>query len=552
MSKKEYLGNFVIRDHDCNIDGDGSFSYYQNNILRDLINRNRNPVFAEINYINLTFPKPLIPKDKEVEYIIYIQEKWDGKQASFRTYSIKHVIKDLTDVNLLLSYFNEKFSSWINFTKNKYSFVYSSEDQSVKLVVSQKPDFPSPYSYYHQWTMTFSPSFVELFGRDFILLSDRQCKPINKIEKTFDVGKIYYEAIKPDPLLPKTYYFYHSDLSLPNMNQIRLSVCCQDENTTYVNQHRFYFHSLSPNPTCYFYGYNSEGKLVKAHVYQFTILITLYEEIFNTNKMKYIGNYVLNHENSKIEGDYIYSIQNNQVRSLCDTVRNKGKKLWVKIQQILVDPYDIPNTVWWYETQKNNKPTINRKFEFHYDFRNKTKEEILEYLNEEVVKKGLKVWRNADHGSMYFKYNANKNRFEYTLWEAYYTKRVTFTMSENMARILGFERNSREGDGHFTGSGEGILTYTAENLPNLNLDPIPENIPILYYYHPDLVSSNFNQEYVTAIYIHNHGMYEYDVLYDVRSLSPTAQTFFYYYHEGKKLYYTPRDFCIVLGFYESD
>lgn len=557
MANKRYLGNFVIRDYDCKIEDDNTFTYYQNNQIRNLINKSNKPIFAEINFVNLEFPKPIEIIDKEIEYYLLITEKWNNQLVTFQMLSVNKIVKHLIDVEALILDFKKLLvKSWSEKKiKNQYTFVLN--ENQLHLGVKQEPEHPSPYSHFHAFDIVFSKSMQILFNMRYAAKWDSQKKQMGTFEKWYNnIGRAYIKKDEPDPKLAVDYYFYHSDFTSSNMNQRPLTVYCPTQNTSYNNHHRYYFHSMSSYPKCYFFGFNHQGNITKGSILHFTILITFYEEIFNPIEMRYLGNYVINRENSKIDGDYIYTTQNNQVCTLVSKCRNKNKKLWVKIQQLIVDPNEMPYTITYHETQSGGRPTIERKFDFHYDFRNHSKTEIIKYLKQEVIEKGLKLSdTDQTQGLIIFDFDEKQTRFVYKMVVCIYTKKITFILSENLCRTLGFKINRRTVEEGAASQMDHQIkkTYVAEDLPNFFLETKPENVPILYYYHPDLVSSNFNQEYITAVYVHNNGMYEYDLIHDVRSLSPTVQTYFYYYDDvNKKAYYTPRDFAIVLGFYESD
>ncbi|OHT17181.1 hypothetical protein TRFO_41239 [Tritrichomonas foetus] len=124
-----------------------------------------------------------------------------------------------------------------------------------------------------------------------------------------------------------------------------------------------------------------------------------------------------------------------------------------------------------------------------------------------------------------------------------------------LSRLLGFTENKFLREGNLITDMIEMKPYgkpfQAAKLPKLTLD-FTARMPVLYYYHPDLVSSNFNVEYISAVYIKGQETIDYDLMYDVNSLSPNPRTHFYYYEDGIKKYYTPQSFVIVLGFYESD
>lgn len=278
MSKKEYLGNFVIREQDCNREADGSYSYYQNNQLRNLVEKRRNQktqIYAKIDFINIVQPEP-IDDESKLEFIMKIGEMWRGAEITNVSYHIKKSIKSFHDIEELLYSFQIGMTEASIVPKNLYEFQLDRNTNTVNVTFRVNNNSTIFYS-----------SIINFLGAFEKIFKTLEIKTLGKRRR--QPGEVYKQFTIPINLIEReyrydTFFFYHSDFTSSNLNQYPLTVFCNGKYTNYKNEENYYFVTLSSKPKIYFYAYNRNGIPVKINTFKdFVVHISFYKEDFLDN-----------------------------------------------------------------------------------------------------------------------------------------------------------------------------------------------------------------------------------------------------------------------------
>ena len=259
--------------------------------------------------------------------------------------------------------------------------------------------------------------------------------------------------------------------------------------------------------------------------------------------MTYVGNYVINKSNIVKQYDKTYRLTHSDAMlSIRDKTLNRGKRLFAKIQACNIDTvFNGKITVSYYKLKGIiSDELITREYYITFDL---CKGDLLNKINEHMDKlyeiEQYKLFiRFINHENKRTKIYAKMDNDTFT-----YAK---FVFDETLSDLLGFEPN---------------IEYKYPNAGDEILSPHPSMVStnVIYFTHANLIHSNFNKDNITAVSHHIEQQINYEVMFEIRSLSPSVNIEFFIYIPKdvdsnvmvkKRIF--PSDVCIILGFYEDE
>ena len=260
--------------------------------------------------------------------------------------------------------------------------------------------------------------------------------------------------------------------------------------------------------------------------------------------MTYVGNYVINKSNIVKQNDKTYRLTHSDAMlSIRDKTLNRGKRLFAKVQACNIDT--IFNGTLTIKYKNQTSTDFQKKYNIRFDLhKGDILEKINEYMNKlyEESQKQIRVWfENLENERIKITTTLDFNK----------VIQLNYIFDETLANFLGFEPNVE----YFVGSWD-EQKFTETLAPYSSL--IYTNT--IYFTHPNLIHSNFNRDNITAISHPIEQQINYEVMFEIRSLSPSANIEFFDYvpksfennNAMVKRRICPKDVCIILGFYEDE
>ena len=393
------------------------------------------------------------------------------------------------------------------------------------------------------------------------------------------------------PINTQTIYWHHPDLTFANLNINPLTgLCYNNKVTTYDDRQGTFYEiiQMSPHPHMNFFIYSQNiddnGWSIRQPVLvsDFHIQLSFYKcpGDFRVDKIKYLGNFVIGLENTKIDRyqQTMEVYQNDKVRSLLDKTNQKGKKLYAKIDQIAFEEVQRPAVYtcelheWEYEQQTRTTTTkIKEKFNIASNLDiseiwTAISNQCTEISHKTRPASGLTYNMVYDnHGGLTLTVdNVPSVKDEYPLGITEYCWSIEFDKDlvedYNIPRLIAhFDPYVRTHNEQGSNPGTIKQQWVAPKISMGKNDSFTTNH--MYFYHPDLVGDNCNLEPVTiACQYPGMNHYNQQQYYYIRSLqAPTYIHFFYWVTEienGKwksvKKPYVPANFHVVISYYEGD
>ena len=474
MEQGEYLGNFVICKENATMNNDFSWTVYQNDKVRALLNRSvaqGQRLFAKVDQISVH--DAFVPTVKNVELMEAVEtEIWDfsleircwtedgkgkvidgdyDRQYALLGYSddrdrcefskeslpyiektVRIVVNGLSTDNLIAQ-LNREYGDILTFWTER-GRLYFEISEKIDLDVFDS----APRAYIGiRWT--------ENSGWDRIFDSNRlwqytyaewmengkiELEPSYRPLKQFTIPELNrvvhaIELVKTN-IDDGVVFWNHSDLGFNNLNITPITSVAHNNVLTKYDHFEGTVHEvvqLSSHPKLQFYTYkhNDEGamRMTPVCVPDFHIVLSFWRRTIDFKPMKrpmlYLGNFVISLENTRIDrqANIIEVYQNDKVRHLLDRIHQKGKKLYAKVDQIN------------FETAvRGSYNVIIKEFDTSEPgYKNKTGYNTLDNKYREVFnlntdQRGSKLWQSLNDAVNNSSDNAKKNQYNVSYSDA--------------------------------------------------------------------------------------------------------------------------------------
>ena len=258
----------------------------------------------------------------------------------------------------------------------------------------------------------------------------------------------------------------------------------------------------------------------------------------------YLGNFVINESNIEQYDNGFYRLKHMDTLLLMrDKVLNRGKRLFAKIQScsinkcMLCGKMTIEYYISGYEIFDE---TIQKDYYLTF---NPYENNLINKIN--LILRQLYNINKTKMANVHFGYDSDyRVNINITDWNNILYINITF--DSVLAEYLGFDADE---------------TYQMDNERNFYTAPhlAIQNIAAIYFYHPNLIHSNFNKESITAVSHPGQDQLLYDNQFEISSLTPNVNVEFFIYYRDKidgeyrviKKRIKPVSLCIVIGLYED-
>lgn len=659
LDKGEYLGNFIISRENAKENPDLTWTVYQNDKVRALLNRTIREgkrLFCRVDEIGIkeayeaTVNTTVTRVEKQLSHPIMLQFRfgimfydsakriiWGSDEVANwlsngyvpdyidqRTSQITGGIDFISlmepwrpnaSVSVMTNKFNEQLRS-PRWEKAGFSIRVTERVENYPTVVELSINsnnfafIPPQAEYYQPWfawygettevwgfpTWKADPGYYpivrpltdpERLGTDIII---QGTLPVWHM-KDFNTNTIVEVPLieqTPINIVDRTIFWTHSDLTFNNLNLTPVSgMCFNNTITTYNNTEGTIYEliQLSPNPKLEFFVMNKDETRGQVMLKDFHIQLSFYglSHDFKPKQMKYLGNFVISLENTKINraAQTMEVYQNDKVRALLDRCHSKGKQLYAKIDQIAFESiqrsnYSVTITEWEYVNgEKKDKPRFNETITVPTSLADaglwQAVNNALNQLPEQQRCKYTFSWVNRQLVITVEGRTTNFVTREELHWtilfsddlrEDYQVEKITSELPHSRYHTI-ISSIISEDDETFTTTFMDDVTLLVHMGRNHTFTTNQ-----MYFYHPDLVGENMNSEPATiSCQYPGLNRYSQEQYYYIRAVSaPTYIHFFYWSQAWKvdplgkvrwldkheKTLYIPANFNVVISYYEGD